>query len=1285
MSETALVNSYPFLAGGGEMGKLIREKDWCKTPVGAVETWPQSLRTTLSILLHSKFPMFLWWGKELTCFYNDDYRPSLGNNGKHPAILGMPAKEAWAEIWDIISPLINKVMAGGYSHWSEDQLIPIYRNGNLEDVYWTFSYSPVMDEKGKINGVLVVCTETTEKVLAQKRTAEREYIFRNMSNHAPVVIWTMDASGNTTFINKQWTEITGQELKDVVGTGWKNAVHPDDVAKVDEAFKKANCEKGVMSIEYRIKDLHNNYRWIIDTARPRFDENGHFLGHIGSMIDITERKQSEMRLREADLRFRDMILQAPVGIAVLRGKDFIVETANTAYLALVDKKEETLIGRKLFDVLPEVKEIVSPLLFGVLNTGEPFYATELQAPINRFGQVDTCYFNLVYQPMKEMNGKVSGIMVVATEVTEQVKAKHLVEESGQQFRNMVMQSPIPMTIFSGPDHIIDIANHEMVNNIWRKKAEDVIGRKVLEVFPELNDQKYPALLKKVFETGQPYRENESVAWVQGDDGIQQFYLDFEYAPLFERDGSVSGIMTTVNDVTEKVEARKRIEESENRLSMAIAVTKLGTWDYSPQTGMLNWSQECKNIYAIPDGEPINFEVFAAHIYPEDKAAALEAIQQAMDPSGDGIYDITYRINRFDDNSIRWIRSQGKVYFNTNGQAERFVGTVLDMTDNKRSEEAAGKMAAIIQSTDDAVISKTLGGIITSWNSAAERIFGYTATEMIGQSIIKLLPPDRMDEEVAIIDKLKRGERVEHFETQRVRKDGGIIELSITISPIKDASGKILGASKIARDITTQRKIDQKLQESEVRLRLATEGTKLATWDLDLQSNEIIHSPRLAEIFGHDAGKNLTHNDLRAQVNEEDRVAVVEKAFEEAMKTGVYYYETRIIKPDKTVSWVRTEGSVIFDDNKIPVRMIGTLMDITDSKLYEQNLMESEEKFRLLADSMPQFVWSGDKEGNLNYFSKAVYDYSGLTPEQVRKEGWLQIVHPDDRKENIRQWLHSISTGDTFIFEHRFKRADGEYRWQLSRALPQKDNKGRIQMWVGTSTDIDEIKRHEQQKDDFIKIASHELKTPITTVKGYVQLLLKTHGAGNDSFLSGSLLTINKQVSKLTKLITDLLDVTKIETGSLSLSKEYFSIGEVIKEIAADIKAAHTSHAIIIHTNANPTVYADKDRISQVLNNLFTNAIKYSPNADKVVAEVNTSGNNVIIAVQDFGIGISPKDQDKIFERFYRASGKDEKTFPGFGIGLFIVNEIISLHGGKIWVESEKDSGSIFRFSLPVSS
>src|ERR1700712_5553549 len=177
-----------FLVGGGEMGLLTRAFDWELTSLGPPQLWPQSLKITVALILSAKFPMFLWWGKNLIQFYNDAYRPSLGNNGKHPLALGQEAKECWPEIWELIYPLIQQVRISGEATWSEDQLIPIYRNGRLEDVYWTFGYSAVRDELNKIEGVLVICTETTEKVLFAKRLKEKEACLRNIILQAPVAM-----------------------------------------------------------------------------------------------------------------------------------------------------------------------------------------------------------------------------------------------------------------------------------------------------------------------------------------------------------------------------------------------------------------------------------------------------------------------------------------------------------------------------------------------------------------------------------------------------------------------------------------------------------------------------------------------------------------------------------------------------------------------------------------------------------------------------------------------------------------------------------------------------------------------------------------------------------------------------------------------------------------------------------------------------------------------------------------------------------------------------------------
>src|SRR5690348_797451 len=343
------INSYAFLEGGGELGELVRNYDWSGTPVGDIDSWPPSLRTTVGIILHSGFPMFLWWGDEMTQFYNDAYRPSLGENGKHPIALGQTAKECWPEIWDIIYPLILQVKTTGESFFLEDQLVPIFRNGKIEDVYWTFSYSAVHDEIGEICGVLVVCHETTKQV---------------------------------------------------------------------ETFKRLNST------------------------------------------------QSALVLSESNLR--NIILQAPVAMCILQGPRHIVEIANDRMFELWGKSREQMIGKPVFDELVEAgEEGFEKLLSNVYLTGETYTDNAAQVTLYRNGSQEIAYVHFVYEALREGDGTISGVMVVAVDVTKEVITRQKLEESEYKIRSLVESAPFPIGVYEGPDCRITMLNQAIID-VWGK-------------------------------------------------------------------------------------------------------------------------------------------------------------------------------------------------------------------------------------------------------------------------------------------------------------------------------------------------------------------------------------------------------------------------------------------------------------------------------------------------------------------------------------------------------------------------------------------------------------------------------------------------------------------------------------------------------------------------------------------------------------------------------------------------------------------------------------------------
>lgn len=353
--------------------------------------------------------------------------------------------------------------------------------------------------------------------------------------------------------------------------------------------------------------------------------------------------------------------------------------------------------------------------------------------------------------------------------------------------------------------------------------------------------------------------------------------------------------------------------------------------------------------------------------------------------------------------------------------------------------------------------------------------------------------------------------------------------------------------------------------------------------------------------------------------------------------------------------------------------------IAEQSLTNQKLILSEERQRFLLNAIPQQVWTAETKGTLNYVNDVICRDLNKSAEEIIKKGWQAFIHPDDVHETMRKWITALHNGHEYLAEFRLLFADGEYHWFLARAIPFVDD-GKITMWLGTNTNIDLQKNNEYKKDEFLSIASHELKTPLTSIKAYNQLNLRKN---KDVSLTPMLDKVSKQTSRLEKLINDLLDVTKINAGKMNYAMQPFHFSKMLKDAVESAQHLSGSHEIVLEDHTDVHYTGDVYRLEQVLNNFLSNAVKYSPDASKVLVKSRVSHGNIIVSVQDFGIGIAAESLNKLFERYYRVDNTAMK-FEGLGLGLFISSEILKRHHGSFWIESEEGKGSIFFFRLPMN-
>ncbi len=582
-------------------------------------------------------------------------------------------------------------------------------------------------------------------------------------------------------------------------------------------------------------------------------------------------------------------------------------------------------------------------------------------------------------------------------------------------------------------------------------------------------------------------------------------------------------------------------------------------------------------------------------------------------------------------------------------------------------------------------------IIESANPQILELWGRDSSS-VGQPLFDVLPEIKSQGFVEIFENVYhkgevfKGNKLSIF----LEKFGNLEEhfFDFIYSPVYHVDKKIIGVSVVATEVTDQVMSERKLRESEYRFEDLIKNSDYST--AIYRSDDLyieLANDLMLKTWGKDASVIGTKlEDALPELEGQPFIGILKDIF----KTGQTYTATEdrvdlVVDGKLQTYYFNFSYKPIKNQNGEVYAIHNMAVDVTDLVIARKEIQQREEKFRDLADSMPQFVWTCDKDGKMTYMNDNWYRYTGFDREEDPAIGVKKIIHPNVYAEVETIWEESLKTGNSFEMEYQFldPRNPEIYRWFLGRAVAAFDDSGNIKQWIGTFTDIDDFKQLQTQKDNFLGIASHELKTPLTSLKIYTQFIEKNLVRQNDLKNAQVARKMDDQIDLLTNLISDLLDVTKIQNGKIQLNESEFDFDQLAEEIVAEQQMS-ARHKITFNHSEVGKIFSDRHRVSQVMSNLISNAVKYSPDADEVIVSTKLVGDHVRFCVKDFGIGIPEDKQKKIFEQYYRVSNAKEHTFPGLGLGLYISSEIIKRTGGRIYVTSNEEKGSDFCFEIPKS-